>query len=204
MFIKKNKIVVVITIFLGFFVIFLLGYYIGKTPVLVDTLTKEQIQKNFLKDLRQVGILAPLPLELKNIAGNLIKIENDFILIKPKEDKSINPLGAFFPKEIKFLINSDTKFFLAHKKDEDEFMREYDEYRDKIEAQDNSKENIDILPIPQRFSYESIDFRELKVGDSVNIICNRSLLNNQDNLYAEKIDIMNEIEQSMNMDMDIK
>jgi ABC-type antimicrobial peptide transport system permease subunit len=191
---KKGKIIALVGFLLGIFISFFLGYYIGKTPILSDEVSREQIQREFLNDLRQAGILKPLPSELKNIAGNLIKVEKNFVVINPKEDRNINPLGATFPKEMKFLIDSDTKFSLAHEKNQEEFIKEYEEYQKELEKRDKEGESTENLIMPQPFSYEIIGVGALKIGDSVNIVCDVNVLKDESDFYAKEISVMNEIE----------
>ena len=190
---KKNRIVVLVSFLMGIFVFFFLGYYIGQTPVLSDRISKEQIRREFLNDLRQAGILMPLPYELKNMVGDIVKIEKGFVIIKPKEDQRINPLGAQFPKEMKFLINADTKFSLAHERNQKEFVKEYKEYQKELEERDKTGQSTKNLIMPQPFSHEAISFGNLKIGDSVNITCNVNLLKSAGNFYAKEISVMNEV-----------
>jgi hypothetical protein len=191
---KKGKIAILFSFLLGIIIFFFLGYYIGKTPVLSDKVSREQIQREFLDDLRQAGILMPLPSELESIAGNLLKIEKGFVVIKPKQDKRINPLGAQFAKEMKFLINSDTKFSLAHERNQEEFIKEYGEYQKELEKRDKAGENTGDLIMPQLFSYEVVDIGILKIGDSVNVVCGVNVFESEDDFYAKEVNVMNEVE----------
>ncbi|MBU1045968.1 hypothetical protein KJ616_02500 [Patescibacteria group bacterium] len=195
---KKNSIISLVICLLGIFIFFFLGYFVGKTPVLSDKVSKEQIQREFLNELRGAGIILPLPSEIKTIAGDLADIGQDFIIIRPKEDNHINILGVVFPEKMKFLIDQATVFRVAHEKSEEEFIKEYEFYISEKEKRVAGGESAEGLVSPLPYSYENIDFGDLKIGDSINITCNVDVLSSTGDIYAKEIDLMNEIENGAN------
>ena len=187
------KIGIFASFFFGILVFFFLGYAIGKTPVLSDKISREQIQREFVTSLRQARILMPLPQELKSITGNVLKIDKNFIVIQPKEDKTLNPLGATFPKEMKFVINEKTIFSLAHEKNQEEFAKEYEVYRQEIEKKDKAGESTEGMIAPEPFTYENIKLENLKMTDQVKVTSDQNLLTSQDLYIAKSVSVMNEI-----------
>jgi len=182
-----------ISIVLGILVFFFLGYAIGKTPVLSDKISSEQIQREFAMSLRQAGILKPLPQELKSVTGNVLKIDKNLVVIQPKEDQTLNPLGSTFPKEMKFVITGETVFSLAHEKNQEEFIKEYEAYRQELERKDKNGESTENMIVPEPFVYENIKLDNLKIGDQVRIISDQNLLNSQGSYVAKSVSIINEV-----------
>ncbi|MFA6437649.1 MAG: hypothetical protein WC242_04890 [Candidatus Paceibacterota bacterium] len=187
------KIGIFISIIFGVLVFFFLGYAIGKTPVLSDKISSEQIQKEFATSLRQVGILRSLPQELKSVTGNVSKIDKNLIVIQPKEDQILNPLGSTFPKEMKFNITRETVFSLAHEKNQEEFIKEYEAYQQELEEKDKAGEPIEGMIAPEPFTYEDIKLENLKISDQVRVVSDQNLLVTQGSYVAKSVSIMNEV-----------
>jgi len=189
----KLKPVLLISFLLGISVFFLLGYYIGRTPVMSEELSEKTIQKEFLDDLRLAGLFRPLPLEVNDIVATIVKIEKNSILIQPKENETINPLGTTFPDGLSITIDSNTKLLLAQEKDQKLFTEEYnafvEERRKLIQKGESSRD----IKMPEPYIYKEIAQKDFNLQDTIRVITKKNFLNNDKYFTAERFILMNDV-----------
>ena len=161
------------------FVVFLLlslviGFLLGATLIVslapqssVNPNTKQEleIKKAFVQELRQKGILPPVPETITDVYGKASDIKDNQLTVV-LENRFEDPLNEFLPKAMVVVANDKTKISRLEEKDSDTFDKEQRAFDKKMQEYG---ENVpaDIIP-PEPFNKVNIKISDIKAGDTIN------------------------------------
>jgi len=198
---QKNKIIfllIIITVALLTFVSgFLISAKIFKSqcaPTTAGLLEDKvlEIKRQLLDDLRTEQLLPPLPKEFYELDGKVVSVSKDSLVLEPKKDKGLNPLGLTFPNTLKILFSENTAFYNADWKPKEQYDRERQEYSVEIEKREQAEESLDGLIPPDIMSYVNIQDTDLNVGDYVHIVSEDNILD-KEKIEAKEVQVLNKI-----------
>jgi len=151
-----------------------------------------EIKRQVLNDLRTEQLLFPLPKELYELDGRIVSLSKDSLLLKPKKDKAINPLGLTFSDTLKIQFSENTMFYNADWKSKEKYDKEREEYLAEIKRREETGESFEGLVSPDMLSYRSIQNTDLKADDYVRIVSEDNILDKEE-IEAEEVQILNKI-----------
>lgn len=183
---KCSKTPIIIICFFLIIVFFLFGYFVGRTPVMSENVSKEQIQREFIDELRDVGILQQLPEELNYVDGRVFSIEEGFLTITPEKDRLFNPAGAYFPEKMGFVLTPETIYKVATAKTAEEYDKEVEEYNQKKEAGEEG------LTYPDILNYELVPSTSLHIGDIVKVTVDGNIIQEEGPFVVKEVLVANE------------
>jgi len=188
-----NNILKIILTILVIIILFILGYFIGRTPVLNTEVSEFMIRKEFLQELRDDGHLVPLPDESETIAGEVLEFSQSNLKLSTVADSTINISGAFYPEILDIIVNQETLISFAREKDAEIYSQENEEFQELSAQYWEEGKDLSELERPEPFIYEPVD--NIEVGNMVNVVVDQNLIETHDNLVAKEVRIMDEVAQ---------
>jgi hypothetical protein len=198
---QNNKIIFLIITIVVILFSFAFGFIIGvkifknqNAPAITE-LSKDkilEIKRQTLDDLRAEQLLPSLPNELYRLDGRIASIGQDFLILEPRKDKGLNPLGLTFPNTLKIQFSENTIFYNADWKSKEQYDEEQKIYLTEIERREQAGESLDGLIQPDMLSYSNIPDTALKAGDYVRVVSESNILGKED-VEAKEVQVINKI-----------
>lgn len=185
---KKNIIIAILVILLSLSLSW--GYFLSQQQRPSTFSLEKNIRRELLQELRDKGVISPIPSNIFEVRGKVKKIEQDSIIIKPLMQE-MDPLGEIFPDQIKVSVKQDTKMVKIVPKDKEVYEKELKEAEEKFARKVLAGESTEGLTRPAPDKEVEISLNQIEEGEVV-IVKSKNNLKGKEKIKATQINFQSE------------
>lgn len=163
-----------------------IGYNLNKLNPYYLSQIKQETAKKLIEELRNKGIIPPLPDEINEISGTIDQIQKQQIVLTTDEILE-DPLREFIPATVLVKIDENTKILALKEKDPEKLQKEEEEFQ-KLVDQYGGDIPADVIP-PDPFEKVNISLDDLKKGDHITVFSSENLKQKTE-IVAESIQLI--------------